>query len=217
MSFDAQMRAYDKELERMKRDLDKYTEILNQEFDEITYEDMLFRMKHDTISNPVAEFQKYIPKELEAKIIDNDLLDIKNKYSNDESINDMLKILQMIRITDFRAKRFLEVGKELGASKDDPTYESYGAVKFLIYWSAFAPIKRITNKYNRLDDLFKTDFHKSIYEKFVNETYTARRNFKGVSDRLRKVAMKESEQRMEAMRREQRRLEDEIGGLGGFY
>ena len=110
MDFDAQMRAYDKELERMKRDLDRYSEICDQEFDEITYEDMLFRMKHDTISNPVAEFQKYIPKELEAKIIDNDLLDIRNKYPNDESINDMLKILQMIRITDFRAKRVLEVG-----------------------------------------------------------------------------------------------------------
>lgn len=217
MNFKNQMRKYDKKLAKMKIDLDKYTEIVNQNFDDISYDDMLFRMKYDTISNPVKEFQKHIPNELKKEIIDSDLLAIQNKYSNDRSVSDMLKILQMIRITEFRVKRFLEIGKRYGADKDDPTYESYGAVKFLIYWSAYAPIRDIINKYNSLDDIFKTSFHKSIYDKFVKETYQARKNFQEVSDRLRIIAMKQSEYKMDQMRKEQRRIEEQMENFRGRF
>ncbi|WP_019139212.1 hypothetical protein [Peptoniphilus timonensis] len=67
MNFKDQMRKYDKKLAKMKIDLDKYTEIVNQNFDDISYDDMLFRMKYDTISNPVKEFQKHIPNEIKKR------------------------------------------------------------------------------------------------------------------------------------------------------
>lgn len=217
IGFNKEIRKLDKQMEEMKKNYAKYNQISKQNLLNISYEDMLFMIKMESMAKPVAEFQKYIPSELEAKIIDDDLLAIKNKYPNDERINDMLKVLQMIRIADFRAKQFLEVGQRLDASKDDPTYESYGAVKLLIYWSAFAPIRKIVNKYDRLDDLFTTDFHMNIYDKFVDETVTARENFNEVSIRLTKIEYEKSNQRLERMREQKRQLQEQMRGFGGRF
>lgn len=217
IGFNKEMRKLDKQMEEMKKNYAKYNQISKQNLLNISYEDMLFMIKMESMAKPVAEFQKYIPSELEAKIIDDDLLAIKNKYPNDESVNDMLKVIQMIRIADFRAKQFLEVGQRLDASKDDPTYESYGAVKLLIYWSAFAPIRKIVNKYDRLDDLFTTDFHMDIYDKFVDETVTARENFNEVSIRLTKIEYEKSNQRLERMREQKRQLQEQMRGFGGRF
>ncbi len=217
IGFNKEMRKLDKQMEEMKKNYAKYNQISKQNLLNISYEDMLFMIKMESMAKPVAEFQKYIPSELEAKIIDDDLLAIKNKYPKDESVNDMLKVLQMIRITDFRVKQFLEVGQRLDASKDDPTYESYGAVKLLIYWSAFAPIRKIINKYDRLDDLFTTDFHMDIFDKFVDETVTARENFNEVSIRLTKIEYEKSNQRLERMREQKRQLQEQMRGFGGRF
>ena len=217
IGFNKEIRKLDKQMEEMKKNYAKYNQISKQNLLNISYEDMLFMIKMESMAKPVAEFQKYIPSELEAKIIDDDLLAIKNKYPNDERINDMLKVLQMIRIADFRAKQFLEVGQRLDASKDDPTYESYGTVKLLIYWSAFAPIRKIVNKYDRLDDLFTTDFHMNIYDKFVDETVTARENFNEVSIRLTKIEYEKSNQRLERMREQKRQLQEQMRGFGGRF
>lgn len=217
MDYKAEIKMIKKQMKEMKKDYERYMKIFEQVFEDISYEDMLFIAKIDSTAKPVAEFQKYIPSELEAKIIDDDLLAIKDKYPNDESVNDMLKVLQMIRITDFRAKQFLEVGQRLNASKDDPTYESYGAVKSLIYWSAFAPIRKIVNKYDRLDELFTSDFHMDIYNKFVQDTMTARDNFKEVSNRLRKIEIEKTNQRIERTREQQRKLQEQMRGFGGRF
>lgn len=217
IGFNKEMRKLDKQMEEMKKNYAKYNQISKQNLLNISYEDMLFMIKMESMAKPVAEFQKYIPSELEAKIIDDDLLAIKNKYPNDESVNDMLKVLQMIRITDFRVKQFLEIGQRLDASKDDPTYESYGAVKLLIYWSAFAPIRKIVNKYDRLDDLFTTDFHMDIFDKFVDEAVTARKNFNEVSIRLTKIEYEKSNQRLERMREQKRQLQEQMRGFGGRF
>ncbi len=217
MDYKTEIKMIKKQMKEMKKDYERYMKIFEQVFEDISYEDMLFIAKIDSTAKPVAEFQKYIPSELEAKIIDDDLLAIQEKYPNDESVNDMLKVLQMIRITDFRAKQFLEVGQRLNASKDDPTYESYGAVKSLIYWSAFAPIRKIVNKYDRLDELFTSDFHMDIYNKFVQETMTARDNFKEVSNRLRKIEIEKTNQRIERTREQQRKLQEQMRGFGGRF
>lgn len=217
MDYKAEIKMIKKQMKEMKKDYERYMKIFEQVFEDISYEDMLFIAKIDSTAKPVAEFQKYIPSELEAKIIDDDLLAIQDKYPNDESVNDMLKVLQMIRITDFRAKQFLEVGQRLNASKDDPTYESYGAVKSLIYWSAFAPIRKIVNKYDRPDELFTSDFHMDIYNKFVQETMTARDNFKEVSNRLRKIEIEKTNQRIERTREQQRKLQEQMRGFGGRF
>ncbi|MDU2109057.1 MAG: hypothetical protein E7G36_00035 [Peptoniphilus rhinitidis] len=213
MNYDKMIRQYNKELKKMGKDLEKYKKICNQYFLDINYDDMLFRMKYDAIARPVPEFQKYIPNELEAKIIDDDLLAVDKRYSGDRSVNDMLKVIQMIRITDFRTKKFLEVGKRMRASNDDPTYESYSAVKFLIYWSAYVPIKRIVDKYNSSDELFKTEFHRNIYNNFIDDTYKARKNFEEVADRLRVIAMRQSRQRMDEIQREKENLINEYNNL----
>lgn len=217
IGFNKEMRRLDKQMEEMKKNYAKYNQLSKQKLENISYKDMLFMTKMESMAKPIAEFQKYIPSELEAKIIDEDLLAIKNKYLNDENVNDMLKVLQMIRIADFRAKQFLEVGQRLNASKDDPTYESYGAVKLLIYWSAFAPIRKIVNKYDRLDDLFTTDFHMDIYDKFVDATRTARENFNEVSIRLTKIEFEKSNQKLERMREQKRQLQEQMRGFGGRF
>lgn len=214
ISFNKETRRLDKQMKEMKKNYAKYNEISKQKLENISYEDMLFMTKMESMAKPVAEFQKYIPSELEAKIIDDDLLAIRKKYPNYESVNDMLKVIQMIRVTDFRAKQFLEVGQRLNASKDDPTYESYGAVKLLIYWSAFAPIRKIVNKYDRLDDLFTTDFHMDIYDKFIQDTMTARENFNEVSIRLTKIEYEKSNQRLERMREQKKQLREQMWGFG---
>lgn len=214
ISFNKEMRRLDKQMKEMKKNYAKYNEISKQKLENISYEDMLFMTKMESMAKAVAEFQKYIPSELEAKIIDDDLLAIRKKYPNYESVNDMLKVIQMIRVTDFRAKQFLEVGQRLNASKDDPTYESYGAVKLLIYWSAFAPIRKIVNKYDRLDDLFTTDFHMDIYDKFIHDTMTARENFNEVSIRLTKIEFEKSNQRLEEMREQKKQLREQMWGFG---